>query len=114
MQIEKIRLGDRLLQLRIDKLDGARMSHDLLVVVQGLTRYGEPFLDEEFGLAQGEGIALQRRGDVGPEITELVQLGLPDIPVEANGMHGTWMYSSGEHVAIAAIARADPGPNQRL
>jgi len=46
-----------------------------LVVFQGLARYGEPFLDE--------GIALQRRGGMGPEIAELIQQGLPDIPVLA-------------------------------
>lgn len=56
------------------------------MVFQGLARYDEPLLNDELGFAQSEGsegIALQLRRCMDPEITDLIQQGLPDIPVEA-------------------------------
>ena|GEM_PF-1639376 len=42
MEVEQTRLGDFFFPHSIDQVDGACMSHDLLMVFQGLAPYGEP------------------------------------------------------------------------
>lgn len=72
------------IQPTVDEMDGLGMANYLLMVLQGFAGDRQSLFDDEFGLAEGEGIALDSGGTVGLEIADLAQQSCADVRVQSD------------------------------
>ena len=58
------------------------MSHHLLLVLERLAGNGQPFFQDASRFREGQGISLDGRGGVGPQVPELGYQGFLEVEVE--------------------------------
>jgi len=81
------------LQQVIQQIDGPCMANDFLVILEGFSADGKPFLQQESGIPKGKRVPLGRRGCMGPEVADLGQQYGPDVRVQIGKKEGhAWQF----------------------